>query len=358
MDNINDTREQKKFTGITFSKYKKSDAKKQLLTDLLDGKIEGGNYWAGEFICAGHFLDLWDIILLFLGKNIHLANPKLPIYLNIRFNDFKNIIQNGYHKNELEMRNNANIRELFAEIITILSLSNKKYDLTPIKISKDAFDISVISDKLLADSTDYARIIYKKEDPKDIFIAVNEFVYNLINTKNTRDCCYWLEWLLAFETEYKHKKKVPLICYSRTFVDIHENYKKDFIWIIWDIILRRSTFLKNDIEKVVKNLLDLFIIKYNPSCKKKRKFIIYNAILLLTENININTPVYKDNSKIKLIKNKINLIYREIKKNEIVPRDNYLFNNSINQTSNIDKTMKKLTTMNTTNIIIRTNELK
>ena len=353
MDNINDTRDQKKFVGITFSKYKKSDAKKKLLVDLLDGKIEGANYWAAEFICAGHFLDLWNIILHFLGKNIHIANPKLPIYLNIRFNDFKNIVQNGYQDKEIDMRNNNNIRELFAEIITILSLSNKKYDLTPIKISKDAFDISVISDKLLADTTDYARSIYQKEDAKDIFIAINEFIYNLITTKKTRECYYWLEWLFAFEAEYKNKKKIPIMCSRRTFINIHENYQKDFIWIIWDVLLRRSVLLKNGSEKVVKNLLDLFIIKYNISCKKKRKFIIYNAILLLTEQINMRDNVYKDADKIQLIKNKINLIYREIKKNEIIPRDNYLFNNSINQTSNVDKTMKKLSKMNTNNIIIR-----
>jgi len=251
------------------------------------------------------------------------------------------------------MRNNANIRELFAEIITIMSLSNKKYDLTPIKITKNVFDVSVISDKLLADTTDYARSVYKKDDAKDIFIAVNEFSYNLINTKNSRECCYWLEWLLAFEVEYKHKKKVPIVCSRRTLVDINETHQKDFIWIIWDILLKRSAALNGVVKNIVENLLDLFVIKYNTSCKKKRRFIVYNAIMVLTEHVNHDVPVYKDINKIQLIKKKIHLIYREIKKNEIIPKDNYLFNNSINKSSTIDKTMRRLTKMDATNTIIR-----
>jgi hypothetical protein len=357
MEAINDIRDKKAFIGITFSKYKKSEAKKQLLSTLLDGKIEGACYWSAEYICAGHFLDLWDIILLFTGKNIHLGNPKLSIYLNIRFNDFKNIVKNGYIDNEIKMRNNNDIRGLFAEIITILCLSNKKHDVSQIKVNKDAFDISFLSDKLQADSTNYADIIYNNpsydnEDPKNIYIALNEFIFNLINVRKLRESCYWLEWLLEFETIYKKKKKIPIICARRSFTNIDVTYQMDFIWIIWEILIIRAKDMDamvhgKEREQIIRALLGLFTIKYKPTCKKKRRFILYNAISILTERYNPNIPVYNDEKRIKIIKKKRNLIYGEIKKNETPPKDAYLFNNSICAgPNNIDNTIKKLNILN------------
>ena len=48
MDEINDKRT--KFKGITFSKYKKSDVKQQLLKSIMYGKVEQTCYWAAEYI--------------------------------------------------------------------------------------------------------------------------------------------------------------------------------------------------------------------------------------------------------------------------------------------------------------------
>ena len=340
-DEINDIREKNEFTGISFSGYKKSDVKRQLIHNINNNKIEESCYWSGELICSGHFLELWEIIILIAGKNIHLGNPKLPIYLNLRFSNFKTILQNGYIDNELQMRNNKKIRILFCEMICVLCISTKKPSFEKIKIEKDAFDMVSISSKIKAPSILYDPEIYRKDDPKELFIPINELIYNF-KEKNTLQCCYWIEWIIEFDIMCR-KKKTPLTCEYRDFVNVHDHFKKDTIWIIWDIIFY---FSDSDIcKKILTNILELFMIKYNFSVKKKRRNLLYFAVELVTELTDLNQDIIKDKSNIENIKNKIGLIYKTIKKNEHAPKTNYLFNN-LDSKSNLDKTIEKLDKMN------------
>ena len=76
---INDSRDKKEFRQITLSGYKKSEVKKSLLNSLKNKKIENSCYWCVELICAGHIIDVWEIILFYMSNIIHLGNPKLPI---------------------------------------------------------------------------------------------------------------------------------------------------------------------------------------------------------------------------------------------------------------------------------------
>ena len=79
---INDIRSSSEFKGYSFSNYKKSEVKKQFIESMLSKKIEPACYWCSELLCAGHFTELWEIILYYTAKYIHLGNPKI-----VRFED-------------------------------------------------------------------------------------------------------------------------------------------------------------------------------------------------------------------------------------------------------------------------------
>ena len=101
----------------------------------------------------------------------------------MRINDFKSILNNGYTDNLLKMRNNNKIRKLFAEVICVICLSKKNILLIILKYKKEDFNVTKLSHKLKAKNISYASKIFMKEDPKELFIAINEFYWNLLSSQ-------------------------------------------------------------------------------------------------------------------------------------------------------------------------------
>ena len=58
------------------------------------------------------FLELWETIMEFLGRNINTASPKLPVIIEKCFQNFKEVATNEYSTDQLEMRNSARVEKL------------------------------------------------------------------------------------------------------------------------------------------------------------------------------------------------------------------------------------------------------
>ena len=290
---INDIRSSSDFKGITFSNYKKSDVKQKLIECLLGQNIEPACYWSAEMICAGHFTDLREIILYYISKYIHLGNPNIAIYIEMRYTIFKNIMNLGTFISDIDARNNQSIRQVFSEIMCVLSYSNKKPSFEQIKIqSENDFDSTQIATKLKADDITYVEETFKKKDPRELFIAMNEFAFALSEKgSNMANAGYWLEWCLEFESICK-KKKIKILCEPRNYITDNK-FRSNIVWIIWDIIFHYATLNKNPlIHKNMTALVKLFTIKFTDATSKKPKIPIDELMnnLKISEKPSLNFP--------------------------------------------------------------------
>ncbi len=344
---INDARQAPQFRGVTFSKYKKTDVKVQLVNALKKGKIEPACYWAAEFVCAGHYMELWELIIHYTAKYIHLGNPKIAVYIENRLSVFKNIILQGHFTNILQLRNNASVRKIFAEVITTICISNKKPAFEQIKINRvEEFDITQMTEKLKAPSPDYAQPFFQKKDPLELLIPMNEFAYSISpERRNMLSACYWIEWIIEFEVICR-KKKEHCYCDKRGY-DVETKFNRDPIWLVWDILdhyCKEQNNLFN--QKIMDSLLNLFCLKYNNSTPKKRRYLLYFAVSLITETVTTNIELVSDKMVVEAVFEKINSVYKQIKKAEETPNMDYLYS-GLETNNNFEKSLQQMEMMNT-----------
>lgn len=321
---INDVRGPTEFKGISFSGFQKTKVEKELMTSLFDSKIESACYWSAELICAGHFADLWETIFTFFAKHIHVAHPKLVTYLELRVNHFKQLVTHDL----LPLRNNDSVRNLFCEIMCIFCESKKSHTCTPVKVRREDFDLTQLTDRFHAPNLSFSEAVMMPHDPKELVISINELAYNVSEQgKNGVQACYWMEWIMEFERIGKEQKT---ICRAnrREFANVDLKFQTDPVWIIWDILLHEVESRENQplLLRIVRSTLQLFCLRYRggATCFKKRRLLMYFVVHLVTESSFLHccsledSWVVKDKTKVSIIQQNLPKLYRQIKQNEQV----------------------------------------
>lgn len=344
--------------------YKRSQVKKSLTDAMNKGAIEEANYWGAEMVCCGCFLELWDILLEFIGRNINTSNPKLPVIVAKCFNDFKQIAMNEYIVDQIGMRNSNKVRKIIAKVISILCISRKRGKMEYVKIDKENdFDILKLGRRMKAPSADFSKSVIQSGDPTEVYVAINELCYHISkDVKNPLMAEYWIEWLLEFDKRCR-KKKERCQCERRDFSPQDDDNGKDIIFIVWDAILREAkSRSQKALVTIISSILELFKIKFSSGSKKKRRHLLYFSISLLCEPLDLSIDVIQSETALISVLENLDIVYAQVKQAEttVIPDlPNKSKKGKDNETSEKDKTEKEkkmahkldiLTTMGTSDL--------
>ena len=283
---IDDERTISDFKGVTYSGYKVLEVVKRLIQSMNQEKIESACYWCAELICSGHYMELWEMLFLYYAKYIHIANPKLCVYIATKLKRFReNMNDCESEQEQLNFRNESGFRSLFIELVVIMCVSPKKYTVNNVKVLPNDFNMLAIKDSLQAPDLSFSEKLFKEDDPKELMITVNEFSYNLTgDVSNTVRAYYWFEWVVEYTKVCKKQKQICRI-QKREIETIDEKYLTNPIWLIWEAIQQESSKRGGIHSKIVDSLFSIFILRYSDTMNTKRKFIVYYAISILTTNI-------------------------------------------------------------------------
>jgi hypothetical protein len=309
-----------KFKINTFSDYKKKEVSKKLQNAIYYNKQEEASFWTAEMLCSNMLLELWDSYFILMSKYIHIHNPKLPLYIIKKYEEFRNII--GTDDNILNVRNNPKIRIVFFSITLVLCDSPKLTILDDLK-HVFVFKIETLYNNLKAPNIDFIKTVYKNNDPKEYLIPFNELIYHVTVTKNKVDIVYWINWIIEYDILCRKKQKT-ILCESRNiFSSSRKVLEGNIIWIIWDVILKSSSKLASEtMQSIVYSIFQLFSTRYTLTINKKRTFMIYHAIeiILLHKDVKCNIPVVTQTNIFNNLENNISIIFEQIKEKEIIEK--------------------------------------
>ena len=296
---IRDSRSIKDFKTKTYSDFKKIDVLRELHKSIKTTRIENVYFWLSELMCSGHFYDIWVAFIQHYSTYIYSANPKFPIYLEKRLVEFRKIMNMSASKDELEFRNDNRVRDIIAEISAILCYSQRRHSIDTVKIDNTYFDLHVIRLHLLAPSTKYADGIFRTDDAKEVYMAVNELAYCLSDgVRNMMKATFWIEWIIEFEVRAR-KQKVTCSVVKRDFVDVASNCETNVIWIVWDVLIQEASRRSVNVLQCIRALCNLFSFRYTSVNNKRFRYLLYNACIFLCEVPDMHIPLVGNTGTIK-----------------------------------------------------------
>ena len=322
---ICDIRSSKDLNGGTISGYKKRDVITAFQNSIINNKVEEAIYWGVELHISTYDKDIWKSIHDIYKKYIHINNPKLFFYILQRENDYNNILNFYPKKHFIFSRNNQEVRNLFCDLITILSLSKKNnllLDKSLPKVNINKITKNELKERILNENYNVIEDLGYDNLNNTEILCINQIFHNLNNYQGTLKNCFY--WYLLLEKSCKEKTKDKNIDIDNY---IKSNYlnKNSILNYVSNENFHWTDLIFKMIEKILMNdeknnmLINKLKIYYKDNFKESKisslKYIFFMIFYIIKNNINWNiTLINKYSVYIQCCAN-INSLYMTITNN-------------------------------------------
>lgn len=305
---VYDMRQPRDLKQISISGYKKTDVCKAFQNSLINSKLEDALRWGVEMHCTGMNAKIWELLYNVYLQYIHINNPHFYNYFLKRRNDYFRLIQSYPDQHELFSRNDQSIRNLYAEMISIIVLSKK----TPLFNAKS---IPNLSQKLLYDKMELKKRmmgmsidqIYKyvdTNDPSEIKLGLNEIYSNIFFQKgNFPLFAFWIMWLeriSAYKKKTQNNAEISLFemqqefkCIPTMIEGVKEEYQTHWVWKIWKFLIdfKSKVQVSKEVDIFVNSAFQDFVDDFKPAQYGRKKYLIYLSFYALKNMINFESSI-------------------------------------------------------------------
>ena len=343
---IDDNRASSLFKTKTFSGFKKNDVLKALFQSIEKGKLENACHWTTECIISGYLIELLDKFVSFSSKIIHLNSPELPYYLLRKVKLFYNTLdldlkKTAQKENLIHYRNNQTIRNIFFDIVTVLTTTakTKRYDKYP-KINETTdFFFENIKLRLKAQANFIPDDMIKFTDPEELKIIMNEIMFQYKNLASGYEVTsYWLSWVIQWE-KVNRKKKIKWEIEERKVTNVNPKYCKDVMWIVWQTILNEANERDENTKLQISSLYSLYKESYAPGKKTTRIPLLYHALGYLTHHVKFTIPIRKNQELFLQTQCNVNFMFSLKKTNEVKDAMNPIKKKDLPKKANVQNEM-------------------
>jgi hypothetical protein len=287
---IHDIRTSKDFKGITICGYKRKDVINAFQNSIINNKLEDAIRWCVELHATGLNKIIWDSFYTIYIKYIHINNPKFFFYLLKREKEYNNLIKYYSKKHEIFTRNDQELRNMYAELTAISSITKKNNIFLPKSlpsINSKSFEKDDIHKRMISKNLEYIQEYIFNNTNSEVKLALNEIINNLMYQRGTfQNCIYWYLWIEKIQNSKKKENEI-------VFSEIKDQYSDHWIFILWRIMVDLSTKLEKNNKIFLNKIHSIYKKNFKISFISKRKYYIFIAFYLIKCDLKWNINIFQ-----------------------------------------------------------------